>query len=305
MRRVTVLGGGPAGLLAAHGLHRAGWSVTVLDRGGPRPQAEHTHRLPAALWRSLLEEIPGLWEQLQAGGALRAPDGEVWCSRGLLDAALHHSIARLLPARTADVTVARGDRMWRLAARDGRGWSTPALVDATGARRASLSALDAVTLDVGPVTPRTVSAAVSGLEAPMVWRSGQVLLQPEEHGRHRLSLRCPTGAPLPRSAAALRAALPPRLAAQIAAGEIGALRLSGGRPCRRPVLPDDLPAGWALVGDAAVETSPVHGWGVWLAWQCAQRLQAADTLAEARVAITHLSQRSWEEAMLRDALAAC
>ena len=305
MGRVIVLGGGPAGLLAAYSLHRRGWSVTVLDRSGPRPQAEHAHRLPAALWQALLSTIPGLRAQLLSGGALLAPGGAVWCSRALLDGALRRSVSEQLPVLDADITdVGYDGETWAVEAGDGQRWSAPALVDATGARRASLSALGPVTLDVGPLPDRTASAVVSGLGAQTVWCAEGALLLPEERGQHRLSLRCPTGTPLPRSTAMLRAMLPAALAAQLDGCHLDEPRLSGGRPCRRPVLEEgDFPSAWALVGDAAVETPPALGWGLWLAWQCAERLQRAETLTAARAEISQLGQRAWEEAMLRCALA--
>ncbi|MET9138706.1 FAD-dependent monooxygenase [Streptomyces parvulus] len=160
-RRAVVIGGGIGGLTAAAALHRAGLSVTVLERAGSlRPPGAAISLSPNAL-RAL--DVIGLGDEIrdlaawQGDGGLRTPGGR-WLSRSSARAAearfggplvlLHRatlvaSLSERLPAGTvrtgADAILAdpgADDRPARVRTADGE-WEADLVVAADGIHSAA------------------------------------------------------------------------------------------------------------------------------------------------------------------------
>ncbi|MCF4129934.1 NAD(P)/FAD-dependent oxidoreductase [Methylobacterium sp. SyP6R] len=152
-----VVGAGPAGSTAAHGLARGGWRVLLLDRPASGPTIGEA--LPAAAGRLLaacglplpnpagghrpLAGTLSAWgsDALEATDFLRDPDGPGWLlDRARFDADLRAAAreagAVLHPARLR--AVERRDGVWRVSTDDGAVLGAAWLVDATG-RSAALA----------------------------------------------------------------------------------------------------------------------------------------------------------------------
>ncbi|WNG56890.1 FAD-dependent oxidoreductase [Archangium gephyra] len=165
--RAVIIGGGIAGLLAAHLLARRGWTVTLLesDRVPPGtayrvgiPQSRHIHRLLMRGLAVLEARFPGIGAELEGEGALQldlardvATHGargwlprfssgltSLFCSREMLSAVIHR---RALAGGA--VTVREGCRVRGLVLADERRRVRGVITDTDGVRLDAELVIDA------------------------------------------------------------------------------------------------------------------------------------------------------------------
>lgn len=332
---VAIVGGGTAGMLAALALADTGAHPLLLDAPPARRAGQvcPVHRLPEALWLAPPRWLRGLGAALRSVGATGGDRHLVTATKhhrhssallpdkSMLDAAL-----RLLVRGQAGLTrrtlqhagIAAVDGRWQLHdAADDLVHETPLLVDATGARRASLPALAAACARLpgsevceGRQTYRTLALQRSGGQPRACWMitegAGQAWLLDLMHDGSitltervpvdDLSSRAPDGAAPDRTAGHLldrlrrcleRLRIEPLRFAMQRAEPAGAPASYRAPAARRTVLAAPAQAAQGAQVTEAARTAPawlavgdalVHT-PPWLGQGVAQARQQADTLA--------------------------
>ncbi len=324
--RAAVIGAGPAGLLAAYALSRAGVEVCLVSRAGAddlphsSPAWHHVHVVPAPAW-SLLERLaPGLTGQLP--GAQR-PD------RSELDGALARLCLPDIPrVETSGIqTITWGSSSAELVFHAGTRWRGELVIDATGGARITCGSVAthlgrSVPVDVVPGGGRYTSALLRGARLPdgdgfLAARAATpgsgVLLLGLADGSARITVQTPAHQRIADAAELRRAWVgmgDPAIHAACAAAEVsGSLVRWGPHPITRIVLEDcaDAPSAWMPMGDALLVTPPHLARGiVQLAEQVAvleDWLASGRALPDLRGRLADVSAIRWFEATLMDGLA--
>ncbi|MEE4172729.1 MAG: lycopene cyclase family protein [Xanthomonadales bacterium] len=315
----VIIGGGPAGLMAAGALARRGLKVECIDPapGRPSPQSLHVHHVAADSWAGVTTYLPGLTARLQALG--RSPD------RADVDRCLADRLPRGVTLRRAGFRSARRHAAaWRVTLDTKETVSAPILIDASGRYRRSLRAVarhlgQPVPIDEGPASGcyRSCRIAADGT----LWeadtfrfsspggRTG-VLGQRCGDGHWRLTLVTHDGGPdapwptlltlLPRAIRDPLAAMePPRRWHRHGAQKAGLLALD-----RTPAV-----EGWLPLGDALLTTAPYQGQGITNALRQVQALDrgagSSGDVLDWQAAVFAVARRDWFRATLGDVLRQC
>jgi len=344
--RIAIIGGGPAGLLAARTLANAGARIDLIDPTlaephPSRPQSEHIHLLPTAIWPRLERLAPGLGDTLKNLGVPRAcagaatldgePGGEpvAWPDRACFDAALltrcRDAAAGIHAAHLVQSALRRG--RWKLALADGTELAADAVVDASGVRRASFAAIAAlmgkpVPVEHGPSGGGYASIALEAIALPEKCighrlKGGatdhRAILLRERGKMWRLTLQLRPGTPLPRSRKKVLAVLRAFADRRLFSAVIRA-RLSGQfatwvaqRPSRAALeAVQGLPDGWLPLGDALLTTPPHFGRGIAQIVHQAEildeRIRAGAGLAAIRDELCAATAQQWLQAALLEGL---
>lgn len=314
-----VIGGGPAGLMAAGVLARQGLAVECIDPapGKPAPQSVHVHHVATDTWTGVAACLPGLGARLETLG--RSPD------RADVDRCLADSLPRGITLRRAALRSARPrKRCWQVTLDTGETVSAPVMIDATGRHRRSLRAVSShlgqpVPVDQGPASGRYLSCRIAASES--LWeeetfrfssrdgRSG-VLGQRCKDGLWRLTLLTRNDAVVPPWPAIL-SILPKRIRVRIelleppprwhrhGAQKAGLLALD-----RMPIV-----EGWLPLGDALLTTAPYQGQGIGNALKQVKALgfslRDGGDIRDWQAAVFTVARRDWFKATFGDILWQC
>lgn len=324
--RAAVIGAGPAGLLAAHALARAGVEVCLVPRAGAGalPHASgswhHVHVVPSPAWVLLERLVPGLTGQLPGA---RRPD------RLELDGALARlclpDIPRVEPSGVQ--AISWGSSGAELAFHAGVRWRGELVIDATGGARITCGSVAthlgrSVPVDVVPGGGRYTSALLRGVRLPdgdgfLAARAATpgsgVLLLGLADGLTRITVQTPATQRIADPAELKRAWFgvgDPAIHAACADAEVtGSLVRWGPHPITRIVLEEcaDAPSAWLPMGDALLVTPPHLARGIaQLTEQVAalgEWVASRRAMPDLRARLADLSAMRWFEATLMDSLA--
>lgn len=323
--RAAVIGAGPAGMLAAHALARAGVEVCLVPRAGagapplPSPAWHHVHVVPAPAWSLLERLVPGLTRQLPGA---RRPD------RAELDGALAGLCLPDIPrVESSGVqAITWGSSGAELAFHAGTRWRSELVIDATGGARITCGSVAShlggpVPVDVVPGGGRYTSALLRGVRLPdgdgfLAARAATpgsgVLLLALGNGLTRITVQTPADQRIADPRGLKRAWVdvgdPAIHAACAAAVVTGSLVRWGPHPITRIVLEEcaDAPSAWMPLGDALLVTPPHLARGIaHLAEQVAvleNWLATGRVLPDLRARLADVSAVRWFEATLMDGL---
>ena len=315
---LLIIGGGPAGLLAATVFGRHGYSVACVEVSPDLParQSDHVHLFQAESLNTIDAWMPGFMRSLVENGAIRV-DGDGYTvaagaghphpSRAVLDTTLRVLCEQRIFHAKALAIHDEGD-CWRLQLSDGGDLSGRRIIDASGQARRSLSgvstsATSQLVLHEGPRTGGYLSTVVSRLGTPP--DLGVMRIRGSENSpgllgirldcrRWQVTLQFPAGAALTSWEAAVNA-LPPsvremfsrhrRVTPAIRCGGRRSTFLGADKPCR--------PGNWLPIGDALLCTPPYQGNGL---ANIVSQLRCIDEGLEIGSSFEQISDQVWDEA---------
>ncbi len=313
-----VIGGGPAGLLAAREMAKRGLEVTVIEEHPEIGEPNHCAGLLSieGLKRIGVEPSPSFIHNRVKGGRVISPGGMIIEFKDTRDrayvvdrAAFDRRLAE--QAMEAGVEIKEGLRARELILKGGkvegargRGWEFMAgvTIDAEGGARTLARQLGLVRAGDGALTG--VNVEVSGVdvdpEMVEVWLGGSIApgffawVIPLGSGEARCGLACKTG-DAPRR-------LERFVERRFKGGRMGPIR--GGNLFIKGPIKRTYGDGIILVGDAAGQTKPTTGGGVILGGICA--IEAGRTAAEALMrgdpssSLLRGYQESWRKILGRE-----
>ena len=328
----VVLGGGPAGLLAARVLGATGRSVLCLDDrfGRASPQSQHVHHFRGDTWARLAASWPDIDEHLEAAGVLFTDADGRYCPASRTHATPQPDRAvldSLLPQLESPGVGRYAERAlhahwrngaWTIETQDATTHRARWLIDATGRARKSLGWIAAIrhrpaAVDEAP-TPNLYYSAL--FEAPDLAPERVLLRERQACGAGLLGLRL--------SERRWRITLVSAAARHAATGDdtlarapetfrkplLTARRLScwrrHGAPPASLLAMDEIQGvpGWFALGDGLLTTAPYQGNGY------AQLLDQVEALAlglqgdesadQLRLRLFRVARRAWFRSTLAD-----
>lgn len=313
-----IIGGGPAGLLAAREMAKRGLEVTVIEEHPEVGEPNHCAGLLSVegLKRIVVDPSPNYIQNKVKGGRVISPGGIIIELEDTRDrayvvdrAAFDRNLAEQAVDLGADIR--KGLRARELVLKDGkvegargRGWEFMAeiTIDAEGGARTLARQLGLVWGGGGAL--QGVNVEVSGVdvdpEMVEVWLGGSIApgffawVIPLGSGEARCGLACKTG-DAPRR-------LERFVERRFKGGKMGPIR--GGALFTKGPIERTYGDGIILVGDAAGQTKPTTGGGVILGGICA--IEAGRTAAEALMrgdpssSLLRRYQESWRKILGRE-----
>ncbi len=336
VREALVLGGGPAGLLAARALSEIGIRVTLCQEGesgadaASSPARHHVHVLPDATMQLLERLMPGVGAALKAQCGTRRPD-RTELDRLLADQCLpwvHRVVVgRVRTVDWAPLQVKRNapQRVF-CEVPNGSPISADILVDATGVRRLSFKGVaqamgHPVPIDESAGAARYTSVCLHGVQVPT--HDGFMAVRDADSGRAalllavdplcaRLTIVTPATQALANSDAMFSVLDDPEFQEIkllcVAGVPAGRLSRWGPHPVARVVLEacERAPAGWFPLGDAALVTPPHLARGVaYAAEQVALLASGLDDntpIMDLRARLAENTRMRWLDSVVLDSL---